>query len=88
MKIIWKYTLVHGHQTVTMPEGAEVLSVAMQGDRIMLWALVRPDAAPSPRRFVVIGTGWKLPEGEWRFLRTVLTDGGAFVWHVFEGVGP
>ncbi len=66
-----------------MPAGAVVLHVGIQHRILTLWALVDPDAAPSIRRFAVVGTGRPAPEDhEGRHVGTVIE--GLFVWHVFE----
>jgi len=85
---VWKFELgVTDFAVVRMPEGAKVLSMAESGtfkDRLLMWALVDPDAPMQGRGFRVVGTGHPFPDAdECRFVATVPTDVG-LVWHVFE----
>lgn len=85
MPTIWKYDLeIDDRQIVEMPEGAELLSVQMQRDRLRLWALVDPIAHKVAHNIIVHGTGH--PVGDvGLFIGTVQTHGGQLVWHVFDG---
>lgn len=82
---IWKFLLkIEDEQTLDMPEGAEILSVAMQGDTPCVWALVNPSNVTGYVRVETYGTGHPIqgePKG-W-FLGMYLAHGGAFVGHVF-----
>jgi hypothetical protein len=94
---IWKFALPmpdpNGRSFVDMPAEVEPLSVAQQGDEMVVWAVCDPDAPPEegytahgPRRFIVVNTGdviSSLPGGA-RFLGTVTSDNG-IVWHVWDG---
>ncbi len=94
---VWKFTLpapnATGRSFVDMPADSEPLSVALQGDRMVLWALVDPDFTPAegydprgPRRFIVANTGGDIPgfpRGA-KFLGTLTSDNG-IVWHVWDG---
>ena len=85
---VWKFELVAADSPVVrMPEGAKVLSVAESGAsgyRLLMWALVDPDAPMRDRRFRVLGTGHPFPDAEeCRFVGTVQTHVG-LVWHLFE----
>lgn len=84
---IWKYPItILEEQTVEMPIGARILSVQMQGGGLVLWALVDPEANREKRRIAVHGTGHPVDIAETRhFIGTVQTNGGALVWHVFDG---
>ncbi len=85
---IWRFDLpIADAPALAMPVGARLLSAAesrTQRDCIDLWAEVDTDAPPEVRHFRVVGTGNPMPEGCDLFLDTVVTHGGAFVWHVFE----
>lgn len=86
---IWKYplALIDSPQLVEMPEGARILSVQEQQNRICVWALVDPEAKKVSRKFHIFGTGNQLDASgvEWfQFLGTVVMSLGVFVWHVFE----
>jgi len=89
MKRIFKYTIeAKDAQAVVMPEGAEILSVQVQGGTgaICIWALVNPD--PNIRRversILIVGTGNPVPDDPGKFLGTVQLYAGELVFHVFE----
>jgi len=83
---IYKYAIsIHCVQSVFMPKGAEILSVANQNEALCLWAMVHPDEPMEERRIEIVGTGREMPIGmgvERKFIGTVVID--PFVWHVFE----
>jgi hypothetical protein len=77
MKSIWKFPLGDStHPTLTMPVGAEILSVQVQHGKPQLWALVDPDAPKEVRSFYVYGTGWDVEQNTLRFIGTVQMQGG------------
>lgn len=89
MKTIWKFGLgIHDYQEVTMPVGAQILTVQCQDGRPYLWALVDPDATRETRHFRIFGSGFDMPDcvGREHHIGTVQQLGGALVWHVFEVV--
>lgn len=70
---------------VEMPHGARLLSVGAQGDDMVVWAIVDPQAKAVVRRFAVYPTGLtEVPAHPGRFLGTVMFEGGRLVFHVFE----
>jgi len=83
---IYKYAIsIYDVQSVFMPKGAEILSVAKQSGALYLWAMVRPNEPMEERRIEIVGTGQEMPVGisvERKFIGTVVDD--PFVWHVFE----
>lgn len=87
---IFKYVLpVAQWKEVEMPEGADILSVQAQNDKICCWALVEPENPMVKRSFVVHGTGTTIGSVKnLKYIATVLTLGGNLVWHVFEKYGP
>ena len=90
VEVIWKFSLqITDRQTVTMPVGANILSVQDQAGGLQLWAIVNPDAEREQRVIEIIGTGNPMVDIEKedlaRFhIATVQVRGGALVWHVFE----
>ena len=88
MKQIFKYTLnPTDTQDITMPEDAEVLSVAEQRDKIVVYALVDPKAATGLKRFKVVGTGHPMDNDAldaYDFISTVKLMGGQLMFHVFK----
>ena len=98
---VFKYTLHPDPPStgidVMLPVGARVLSVGIQGDRIVCWALVSGrsynDQPPAPRRFVVMPTGAVSAEelDRMRFVGTVqfkprVIGASEFVFHVFTEI--
>ena len=54
MKTIWKFMMIAAdRQIISMPIGAKVLCVKMQGDQPHLWAEVCSDAKLEHRTFEV-----------------------------------
>ena len=87
MKTIYKYSIDPLFRTM-LPEGAKVLSVGSQGSGMFLWALVDPNAPKVERTFDVYGTGHTVDYHDgMEFIGTVMMEGGALVFHVFENVG-
>ncbi len=90
---VWKFPLPRptstGRSFIDMPVATRILSVGIQDDALVVWALVdpSPEKQPgSPRRFIVANTGVEIPgfpEGA-RFLGTVTSSTGV-VWHVWDG---
>ena len=84
---IYKYEIpIKPSVELELPEGFNPLCVQMQEERVILWAIVSPDAPTSSRVFRVYGTGFNLQLAGSTYLGTVQTEGG-LVWHVFmEGL--
>lgn len=84
MNTVWKFPFFGGPGdtiVISMPEGAEIVRLAMQDNRPTMWALVDDRALRVDRCFTLIGTGSKVQPGA-RYLGTV--DDGPYVWHGFE----
>lgn len=82
---VFKYPLeVTDRQHITMPIGAEILSVQAQNGNLCLWAKVDPAAQSEVRTFHVSGTGHDLPNDAGKYVGTAQMLGGALVWHVFD----
>jgi len=71
-----------------MPCGAEILQIQAQGNDIVFWAIVDPNAPMEERTFHVINTGRALPRVDYEdgivYMGTVQIN--EVVWHVFEEV--
>ena len=87
-KTIWKFPLaVVSPYQITMPKGAEVLTVQCQGETACLWATVDPNADKERRVFEVLGTGQYMHEDiglSRNYIGTFQVS--AYVWHVFERI--
>ena len=88
-KRIWKYQLeVVDVQNISMPKGAEILTIQVQYGEPCLWALVDPKEEVEKRTIEIFGTGNPiLVDMEMRKYITTfnLLDGG-LVFHVFENM--
>lgn len=84
-KVIWKYQLRSGANEVEMPASAKILTAQMQGEQLVLWALVNPKREKVGRFIFVYGTGEPLPVEPGEYVASVQTHGGAFIWHVVDG---
>jgi len=84
---IWKFQLpTRGRVSLPMPKGAQLLSVDVQEDVPVLWAIVCADpAAPKASRVISIRmTGHSVPAEVGTFVGTFQIDRGAYVGHVFD----
>jgi hypothetical protein len=90
---VWKYKVpvgeVHGaNSTISMPEGAQIVSVGTQWAEVWVWAIVDPQRPRVERRLGYFATGGQLPD--WDYVGTAHIigrdplAGSAYVWHVFE----
>lgn len=83
MKQIWKFPLPFDG-AIEMPMSAMPISVQVQHEQPVIWAIVDPTEKKIMARFHVAGTGHTLPDGLGPFLGTFQTNGGALVFHVFR----
>lgn len=70
--------------TIEAPWPTDSQHLAMQGTRIMLWALAGDGLPTQKRTFLVFGTGHVIV-GELAYVGTV--SDRSFIWHVFEKFG-
>jgi hypothetical protein len=84
--VIYKYPLPTIRSKVQMPQGARVLSVQVQRNELVLWALCDPDAPKVERVFRAVMTGEPMME-HGHYIATVQLNGGDVVAHVFEVPG-
>ncbi len=86
MKKIYKYRLtLIDRQYINMPIGYEILSVQVQDNDLVLWALVSPEMKNARVPIEINGTGNMIHEHEGeskKYLATIQMN--YFVWHVFE----
>lgn len=87
MKTVWKYELRPlQRQAVPMPDGAHVLAVGVQRNRLCVWAEVETTHPLAPRDFLIVGTGIEitLPHEHLWHCGVALLDDGDLVLHVYE----
>ena len=81
MKTIYKYEVRSQDASMKLPKGAEILTVAIQDGRPMMWALVDPENVLVDRFISTVGTGWQV-EDNMKYICTYMEE--YLVWHVFE----
>ena len=88
MRTIYKYKIpLTDAFELQLPEGAEILSVAAQYDKPMLWALVDDEAPKEVHKFRGAEAWSSLPSDcTLKYLGTVIMLNNTFVYHVFEEV--
>jgi len=95
LKTVYKYKLDFvNKQILTLPVGAQILSVTNQQENIVLYAMVDTDVKEFQSHTIYVhGTG-HIIYGEnpafkeaLAFIGTVVLSGGALVFHVFTGKG-
>lgn len=88
MITIWKFPLaVTDDQTVSMPEGARVLTVQVQYETPCLWAMVDTEKPLVDHLIHIAGTGHPLPlqnVGWGQYVGSFQRLGGSLVFHVFD----
>lgn len=84
---VFKYALrVDNEQSLEITGFVDVLSVAVQRDELVLYAIVNPDdSRVGVVEILIRGTGHDLGQdiAGWRFLDSHLMAGGRLVWHVW-----
>lgn len=81
---IWKFPFEVADQfVVSMPKGAQVIHVGLQGAHACMWAIVNPKEPKVDRKFRVVGTGNPSDNLYAQRHRGTWFD-GPFVWHLFE----
>jgi len=90
MYSVYKYEITDSSSGVYMPEGASVLKIGAQYEKICVWALVDLNTLKGPeikRNFKAFGTGHPIKEVEnLVYYDTVMLAGGQLVFHIFEEV--
>ncbi len=86
MKTIYKYEIPSKAVTIALPQGATILSVAVQNECPYLWAMVDPNQPTVEKHIRVIATGQPLEDeaAAWSFVGTFFLNSGSLVFHVFE----
>lgn len=86
---IWKFPLrAVDEQTIGVPRGGQILSVAVQRGTIVVYALVDPKAPFENRVVRIHGTGHSCDLDGFRFVGTALLVDGDLVFHVFVNEQP
>ena len=84
MRTVFKYVFDQWRDTTfDMPVGAMILTVQVQNDALVMWALLDTDDVAVKRSFVVLMTGQRIRPFLEKYIGTV-QDKEGFVWHIFE----
>jgi hypothetical protein len=86
MKIIYKYKLgscIPCMDYVSLPIGAQILSIDTQDKELFLWAFVDTRLPTTAIRYRIVGTGDDLGDtmDDYRHVETLQV--GEWVWHMF-----
>jgi len=83
---IYKYGIaIKDTFTISMPKGAQILSVQPKQREHYMWAMVDPkETEMESRRFIIIGTGWDVDISDMEITFIASLVQGDFVWHLFE----
>lgn len=79
---IWKFPLDPATLSLTMPMGAEILSLHLKGKTPTIWALVDETAPTENVPIEIYGPGHTLPANPGKFIGAFQT--GPYVFHVFK----
>lgn len=86
MLTIWKYKIpIEDQFVVSMPQGAQILTVQVQYEQPAIWVLVDPKQTEQARSFRMSGTGHPMSDAETtNYIGTFQIRGGDLVFHLFE----
>jgi hypothetical protein len=86
MLTIYQYPVQVGEFTIELPEYAQYLTVQVQGEQPVMWALGDPDELRRRRRFLCVEAGSTIDADpdELRYIGTFQLSGGALISHLFE----
>jgi hypothetical protein len=84
--VIWKFE-IKPDATISMPVGAEILSVAVQNNQPCVWAMVDPDAPRENRSFKTVPTGADFDTRSLKYVGSFHDEEGWMVFHLFEEFG-
>ena len=86
MRTVYKYPVIMDDEwEMSMPRGAKILSLDVQGGKPYMWAAVETTRMSDGRFFITRGTGHKL-SGTLEFIGMFQLDKLGLVFHVFERV--
>jgi hypothetical protein len=88
MLTVWKYHIaVNDLVIIAMPKGAQILTVQLQNETPVIWALLNPaETETELRTFICAGTGHNInvPAEKLVYINTYQLLNGGFVGHLFE----
>lgn len=86
MEKIYKYHIeVTDEQQVSLPKGAQILTVQTQQEQPCIWVLVDPQMPTELVTIRVHGTGHDVPDSDnLKYIGTFQMMGGGLVFHTFR----
>ncbi len=83
MRVIYKYELMLGYNSIYLPEGYKVLKVAEQYGNLTMW--IEQDSTRLGKNVVfnVYGTGYSIPNPNAIHVGTEIMENSGLVWHVY-----
>jgi hypothetical protein len=84
-RAVWKWVLEPALNEISMPRGARILTVQLQGDKPVVWALVDPNAPCEVRKLRAVATGIEWSCDAFHYIGTFQFNHAVpLVFHVFE----
>ncbi len=84
-RIIYKYPFgVCDFFQLSLPKGAEILSVQVQNETPCFWVLADPLEVQETRDFEILATGQPFDLTDQKFIGTFQLQGGSLIFHLFE----
>lgn len=84
MRVVYKYPLVLGWNSISLPLEAEIVHIGEQNGQLQMWVEQDPSRPVTQRQFNVYGTGYPIYNNNEHHLATVIV--GDLVWHVYENI--
>jgi hypothetical protein len=84
MKILKWEIVATCSQTIEMPKQARILSIQLQKEKIVLWALCDETLETELRVFDIYLTGENLPHDIGEYLATIYNPINGLAFHIFE----
>ncbi len=93
MRILKFQLAVTDTQLVEMYRECVILDIQSQDDELYIWAMCDETEPKKNYEFRIFGTGHTLPDtynfrDKTDYIKTVQTNNGALVWHIFRVVDP
>lgn len=85
MATIFKYEVLPGLNTISIPQSSRILSAGAQNNSVFIWVLTTNNTQTEAKHVFVSGTGHPIENElaeQLNFINTVIV--GEFVWHVFQ----
>ena len=83
--VIWKFP-VKPEMSLSLPRGAQILTVQSQHGTPQMWVQIDTEAPPreETRHFVAFGTGDRFDSAGLTYIGTFQVESGMLVFHLYE----